>query len=63
MAKNTGNGYRQGPVRGRTQSCNPTTDAWTKRDTATGQFIDQKADGEKFKGVSREPQAPPPKEK
>jgi hypothetical protein len=27
---------------------------WTKRDKTTGQFMDQKADGEKFKGVRKE---------
>ena len=27
---------------------------WTKRDKTTGQFMDQKADEEKFKGVRKE---------
>jgi hypothetical protein len=27
---------------------------WTKRDTASGRFIDQKADGKPFKGVRKE---------
>lgn len=58
MAKNTGNGHRQGAVRGRSQSHNPTTDTWTKRDTSTGQFMDGKADGDPFKGVRKEPSKP-----
>lgn len=56
MATNTGDGYRRGAVRDRSQSHNPTTDTWTKRDTTTGRFIDGKADGDRFKGVRREPQ-------
>jgi hypothetical protein len=27
---------------------------WTKRDTQTGRFMDQKVDGKPFKGVRRE---------
>lgn len=54
MAKNTGNGYRQGAVRGRSQSYNPTTQSYTKRDATTGQFMDGKSDGTPFKGVRRE---------
>jgi len=30
------------------------TDRWVKRDTDTGQFIDQKADDKAFKGVRKE---------
>ncbi len=56
MAKNPpkGDGHRIGPVRGRSQVHNPKTNRWTKRDTETGQFIDQKADDKPFKGVSKE---------
>jgi len=54
MAKNTGKGYRQGAVRGRSQSYNPATQSYTKRDTETGQFMDGKSDGAPFKGVRRE---------
>lgn len=54
MAKNTGKGYRQGAVRGRSQSFNPKTKVHTKRDTATGRFMDGKGDGKPFKGVRRE---------
>jgi len=55
MAKNTGQGSRRGSVDNRTQSQNPKNDNWTKRDTKTGRFVDQKLDGEPFKGVAREP--------
>ncbi len=56
MAKNPppGDGHRHGAVRDRSQVYNPKTDRWVKRDTETGQFIDQKADDEPFKGVRKE---------
>lgn len=54
MAKNTGEGYRKGSVNDRTQVHNPQNDTWTKRDTETGKFIDQKEDGKPFKGVAKE---------
>lgn len=54
MAKNTGEGYRNGSVKDRTQVYNPKTDTWVKRDTDTGKFIDQKAAGKPFKGVAKE---------
>jgi len=56
MAKNppTGDGHRIGAVRDRSQVFNPTTKRWTKRDTETGRFMDQKQDGQPFKGVRRE---------
>jgi hypothetical protein len=54
MAKNTGKGYRQGAVDKRSQSYNPATDLWTKRDTSTGQFLDTKRNGDPFKGVRKE---------
>ena len=53
MAKNTGQGFRKGPVSGRSQTQNPKT-GWTKRDTGTGRFIDVKSDGKPFKGVRKE---------
>lgn len=55
MAKNTGEGFRQGSVKDRTQTQNPQNGNWTKRDTDTGKFIDQKSGGEPFKGVAKEP--------
>lgn len=54
MAKNTGNGYRKGSVTDRTQVQNPQNGNYTKRDTTTGRFIDQKQDGTPFKGVAKE---------
>lgn len=55
MAKNgKPGGGRIGPVKGRSQVQNPVTSNWTKRDTGTGRFIDQKKDGTPFKGVRRE---------
>ncbi|GGC18135.1 hypothetical protein GCM10011386_07600 [Parapedobacter defluvii] len=49
----TGDNRRHGYVGGRTQSHNPRTGLWTKRDTDTGQFIDTKTSGGKFKGIMR----------
>lgn len=55
MAKNgPKGGGRIGPVTGRSQTRNPKTGTWTKRDTSTGQFMDGKKDGTPFKGVRRE---------
>ena len=56
MAKNApyGDNHRQGAVRDRSQVINPHNDRFTKRDTDTGKFIDQKADKEPFKGVRKE---------
>lgn len=56
MAKNgtPGDGHRNGAVRDRSQVQNPVNGNWTKRDTDTGRFIDQKQDGDPFKGVRRE---------
>lgn len=54
MAKNTGQNHRRGSVDNRTQRKNPANGNWTKRDTATGRFMDQKGDGKPFKGVTRE---------
>lgn len=56
MAKNgkTGDGHRNGQVTGRSQTYNPKTETYVKRDTNTGRFMDQKADGSKFKGVRTE---------
>ena len=56
MAKNAekGNG-RVGAVKNRSQTDNnPITGKFTKRDTESGQFMDQKADDKPFKGVRKE---------
>jgi hypothetical protein len=54
MAKNTGNGYRHGAVDKRSQTYNPSTGQWVKRDASTGQFLDVKQSGQPFKGVRKE---------
>jgi len=56
MATNppTGDGHRNGAVGDRSQVYNPQTGNWTKRDTDTGRFMDQKIDGTPFKGVRKE---------
>ncbi len=56
MAKNApiGDNARRGAVRDRSQVFNPLTQNWTKRDADSGRFMDQKKDGEPFKGVRKE---------
>jgi len=44
---------RIGAVRKRIQVFNPKIRKWTEIDTRTHLFINQKADGKKFKGVRR----------
>lgn len=56
MAKNApiGDKARKGAVRDRSQVFTPLTQSWTKRDAGNGRFMDQKQDGEPFKGVRKE---------
>jgi hypothetical protein len=56
MAKNppAGDNHRKGAARDRSQTFNPHTDRWVKRDTDTGRFMDQKSDPKPFKGIRRE---------
>ena len=55
MAKNPPPGAGHvGAVRDRSQTFNPLTQHWTKRDAGNGQFMDQKADPKPFKGVRKE---------
>ncbi|MDH3807040.1 MAG: hypothetical protein OET55_00020 [Desulfuromonadales bacterium] len=49
-----GDGHRNGAVRGRSQTFNPKTGRWVKRDSDSGKFMDQKADDKPFKGVRKE---------
>jgi hypothetical protein len=49
-----GDGHRNGAVRNRSQVQNPVNGNWTKRNSDSGQFIDQKLDGTPFKGVRKE---------
>lgn len=56
MATNppSGDGHRNGAVKGRSQTFNPVTKQWVKRDSETGLFMDVKKDGTPFKGVRKE---------
>jgi hypothetical protein len=58
MATNApaGDGHRNGPVRKRSQLKTKVMGEkrFTKRDKTSGQFMDQKEDGKKFKGVRKE---------
>lgn len=47
-------GGRHGAVRDRSQTFNPKTEQWVKRDDNTGKFMDVKQDGTPFKGVTKE---------
>lgn len=49
-----GDRHRNGALRDRSQTYNPQTGHWTKRDSDTGKFMDQKADKTPFKGVRKE---------
>ncbi len=53
MAKNApyGDNHRHGAVKDRLQVYNPHNQRWTKIDTNTNLFIDQKTDKKSFKGV------------
>lgn len=60
MAKNTGEGHREGAVDDRTEVKNPQTEDWVKRNRDpdsddNGEFMDVKKDGKEFKGVANEP--------
>lgn len=54
--KPVGDNARKGAVRKRTQLKTKTMgeEHYTKRSKKTGQFMDQKADSKKFKGVRKE---------
>ena len=56
MASNkpVGDNSRKGAVKKRSQKENPRTSLMTKRDKETGEFMDVKTTGGKFKGVRRE---------
>ena len=60
MAVNTGKNSRKGAVKKRTQTRNPKTDDFVKRNRDhgsphEGEFMDVKEDHKKFKGVAKEP--------
>ena len=56
MATNppAGDGHRNGAVKKRSQTYNPQTGLWVKRNKNNGQFMDNKMDGSPFKGVRKE---------
>lgn len=49
-----GDNARIGAVKERSQVLNPKTGLYVKRDSSTGQFMDVKTTGGKFKGVRTE---------
>ena len=55
MGRNTGNGKRIGNVKERTQTYNPKTNQFVKRDTATGRIIGTKSTP--FKSVRKDARA------
>lgn len=52
--KPTGDNARIGAVKTRSQTYNPKTNMYVKRDRTTGRFIDMKTSGGKFKGIRKE---------
>jgi hypothetical protein len=56
MATNSksGDNRRHGAVKDRSQSFNPVTEQWVKRDSDTGKWMDVKQDGTPWKGVRKE---------
>jgi hypothetical protein len=56
MATNppSGDKHRIGAVRSRSQTLNPKTNLFTKRNAETGRFMDVKQNGTPFKGVRKE---------
>ncbi len=56
MATNapSGDGHRNGAVNKRSQTFNPKTEQWIKRNSDTGRFMDVKQNGIPFKGVRKE---------
>lgn len=52
--KPNGNNARVGAVKERSQSFNPKTDLFVKRNALTGEFMQNKVTGGAFKGVRKE---------
>jgi len=50
-----GDGHRNGAVTKRSQMSRPEGANWTRRDKATGRFMDLKKDDKPFSGVRKEP--------
>ena len=49
-----GDGHRNGGVTNRSQTWNPHSERWVKRDGDTGRFMDMKSNPKAFKGVRKE---------
>lgn len=49
-----GDGHRNGAVTNRSQTWNPHSERWVKRDGDTGRFMDMKSDPKPFRGVRKE---------
>lgn len=49
-----GDSARKGAVRKRSQTFNPKTNQYVKRNAETGRFMDVKQDNKPFKGVRKE---------
>lgn len=54
MATNTGNNFRRGAVKGRTQFERP-DGQFQKRNEGTGHFMEVKQSSGPFKGIAKEP--------
>lgn len=52
--KPSGDGHRNGAVRGRSQVFNDKIGRFVKRDSESGRFMDVKSDSNPFKGVRKE---------
>ena len=56
MGKNSGDDFRKGSVKDRSQlNVDPKKGKFVKRDLKTGEFTDIKEDNTPFKGVAKEP--------
>ena len=54
MGVNTGKNFREGEEKRRSQTYNPKTQEWVKRNTDTGKFVRVDKSGNPFKGVRKE---------
>jgi hypothetical protein len=54
MATNTNNNHRIGAVKKRSQTFNPSTGLYVKRDSLSGQFMSVKKDGRPYKGITKD---------
>jgi len=52
--KPSGDGHRNGAVKGRSQVFNDKTRRFVKRDKSSGKFMDVKSNDKPFKGVRKE---------